>query len=116
MTVEGDSSPHSRGAERPSFPSEPPSSHREGAGKAGRRLAPMVRVQQKKHAAEPQVQPKSSGLPCAMVLRLIRDLLGERAFLPPSPARCGSIFADLAPASGRQDHATSPSAIKSFVS
>ena len=37
----------SRGALRPSFPSEPPSSHGEGAGKAGRRLAPMVRVQQK---------------------------------------------------------------------
>jgi hypothetical protein len=31
----------------------------------------------KKHAAEPQVQPKSPGLPCAMVLRLIRDLPGE---------------------------------------
>ena len=54
---------------------------------------------------------ESSGLPCAMVLRLIRDLPGDRAFLPPSPARCGSIFADLTPASGRQDHATSPSAI-----
>src|SRR5215475_11911586 len=31
----------------------------------------------KKHAAEPQVQPDTSGLPCAMVLRLIRDLPGE---------------------------------------
>jgi hypothetical protein len=31
----------------------------------------------KKHAAEPQVQPKSPGLPCAMVLRLIRGLPGE---------------------------------------
>jgi hypothetical protein len=31
----------------------------------------------KKHAAEPQVQPNTSGLPCAMVLRLIRDLPGE---------------------------------------
>jgi hypothetical protein len=39
----------------------------EGAGKAGHRLMPMVRVQQKKHAAEPQVQPRIPGLPCAMV-------------------------------------------------
>jgi hypothetical protein len=35
----------------------------------------MVRVQQK-HAAEPQVAG-STGLPCAMVLRLIRDLPGD---------------------------------------
>jgi len=34
----------------------------------------------KKHAAEPQVQP-ISGLPCAMVLRLIRALLGAPGFL-----------------------------------
>jgi hypothetical protein len=32
---------------------------------------------EKKHAAEPQVQPDTSGLPCAMVLRLIRALPGE---------------------------------------
>src|SRR5450755_4201278 len=42
-----------------------------------------------------------------MVLRLIRDLPGDRALLPPS-------FVDhptnLAPASGRQNHTTSPSA------
>ena len=105
---------HSRGEERPSFSSELPSSNqraqgrRAPAGTHGPRAA-------KKHAAEPQVQPKSSGLPCAMVLRLIRDLPGDRALLPPSPARCGSIFADLAPASGRQDHTTSPSAIPTFV-
>ena len=61
----------------------------------------------KKHAAEPQVQPKTSGLPCAMVLRLIRDLPGDQAFLPPSPA---DRSADLAPTLGRQDHTTSPSA------
>src|SRR5215471_19061434 len=37
----------SRDALRPSFSSEPPSSYREGAGKAGCPHAPMVRVQQK---------------------------------------------------------------------
>jgi hypothetical protein len=30
---------------------------------------------------------ETSGIPCAMGLRLIRTLPGERAFLPPSPAR-----------------------------
>src|SRR5256885_197860 len=42
-----------------------------------------------------------------MVLRLIRDLPGERPFLPPLPAE---ISADVAPGSRRQDHTTSPSA------
>ena len=40
----------------------------------------------------------------------LRALPGDRAFLPPSPARCESIVAELTPASGRQDHTTSPSA------
>jgi hypothetical protein len=35
----------------------------------------------------PQVQPNQSGIPCAMVLQLIRDLPGDRAVLPPSRAR-----------------------------
>ena len=63
-------------------------------------------------------------LPCAMVLRLIRGLPGDRAFLPPSPCRCPRIIArsgsaripqDLTPASGRQDHTTSPSASAPLV-
>src|SRR5215470_796926 len=61
----------------------------------------------KKHAAEPQVQPKTSGLPCAMVLRLIRALPGDQALLTPSSA---DRSADLTPALGRQDHTISPSA------
>jgi hypothetical protein len=44
-----------------------------------------------------------------MVLRLIRDLPGDHAWLPPSSARRASVFANLAPASERQDHTTSPS-------
>src|ERR1700731_5337735 len=55
----------------------------------------------------PQVQTESSGFPRAAVYGLLRALPGDRALLPPS-------FADrsttLAPASGRQDHTTSPSA------
>ena len=40
----------------------------------------------------------------------LRALPGDRAFLPPSPA--GHALASLAPASGRQNHTTSPSARK----
>ena len=45
----------------------------------------------------------------------LRALLGDRALLPPSPARCASIVANLTPASGRQDHTASPSAKTLFV-
>jgi hypothetical protein len=44
---------------------------------------------------------------------LFRALLGDRAFLPPSLARIAR--ANLTPASGRQDHTTSPSASAPFV-
>src|SRR6201986_922373 len=52
-----------------------------------------------------QVRRIHSGLPCAMVLRLIRALLGDPAFLSPSPA---GLTADLTPTLGRQDHTLSP--------
>src|SRR5262249_49886129 len=60
-----------------------------------------------------------SGLPCAVVYGLLRALLGEPGFLATValqasrvPARLSStrIPQDLTPASGRQDHTTSPSA------
>jgi hypothetical protein len=44
---------------------------------------------------------------------LLRALSGDRALLSPSPAK--TVSADLAPASGRQDHTTSPSARASLV-
>src|SRR6202023_2023847 len=56
-----------------------------------------------------QVTPETPGIPRAMVLRLIRALPGDRALLPPSLLR-SLLLKNLAPASGRQDHATSPSA------
>jgi len=43
----------------------------------------------------------------------LRDLLGDRAFLPPSPAEV--VSANLIPASGDQDHTTLPSAGCAFV-
>src|SRR5262245_46768407 len=79
----------------------------EGAGKAGRRLAPMVRVQQKSTRQNHRFSRKTSSLPCAMVLRLIRALPGDQALLSPSPIDRSH---DLTPAQGRQDHTISPSA------
>jgi hypothetical protein len=88
------------------FPSILPSSKQRAQGRPGAGWHPWSACR-KKHAAEPQAQPKTSGLPCAMVLRLIRDLPGDQALLPPSPA---DRSADLAPTLGRQDHTISPSA------
>jgi hypothetical protein len=43
----------------------------------------MARQQQKKLAAVTTGSAGSSGIPCAMALRLIRDLLGGPGFLAP---------------------------------
>jgi hypothetical protein len=45
---------------------------------------------------------------------LFRALPGDRALLPPSPLR-SLLLKNLMPASGHQDHTTSPSAAMSFV-
>src|SRR5882757_7550959 len=88
-----------------------PSCNREGAGKAGYLLIPMARVQKKMHAAvttgvsrisRPSLRNGFNGF--------LRALLGDHAWLPPSSARRDSVFANLTPASERQDHTTSPSA------
>jgi hypothetical protein len=55
---------HSRGAMRPSFSNNYPHQRTEGAGKAGCRLAPMVRVQQKstrRRLASSQGEAPASG-------------------------------------------------------
>src|SRR5262245_37828567 len=52
-----------------------------------------------------QVQPRHPGFPRAMVLRLIRALPGEAAFLAPV---AGGNSAGVAPGSRRQDHTISP--------
>jgi hypothetical protein len=85
---------------------------KEGAGNAGCPMDPRPPVQQKAQASATTGSPETSGIPCAMVLRLIRALPGDRALLPPSSM--GRTI-DLAPASGRQDHTISPSAKASFV-
>ena len=92
-----------------------PSLKREGAGKTGHRLVPMVRVQKISTRQNHRCSRKYPAFPARWLERLLRALPGDRAFLPPSPARRVSVFASLAPASGRQDHTAWPSAKRSFV-
>jgi hypothetical protein len=68
-------------------------------------------------AKSPQVRAGKSGFPRANGFNgFLRALSGDRAFLSPSSTRCVSILANLMPASRHQDHTTSPSAIRTFVS
>ena len=97
----------SRGALRPSFPSHRPSSRTEGAGKTGCLANTHGPRAKKMHGAGTTGMAVTSGLPCAMVLRLIRALPGDQALLSPSPR---IIERSLTPAQGRQDHTISPSA------
>jgi hypothetical protein len=104
-----DAHPRSRGAMRPRFAGKGLTLQSEGAGNAGRPMRPiaaraMIVVERTRVS---QVTPESPGIPRAMVYGLLRALPGDRAFLPPSPA---GLTANLTPASGRQDHTTSPSA------
>jgi hypothetical protein len=55
--------------------------------------------------------PDQPGIPCAMVLRLIRALLGDHRWVATVTGVMRGIIANLAPASERQDHTTSPSAL-----
>jgi hypothetical protein len=94
----------------------------QGRPGAGRTHGPRAT---RKHAAEPQVQPRQPGLPCASgfnglyALSPVTGLFCHRrlADRSASDARLGSarIMQGLAPASGRQDHTTSPSAPASLV-
>jgi hypothetical protein len=73
-----------------------------------RRSHPQPCVQRKK--ARKQVTTgtsKRSDIPCTTVLRLIRDLPGVPGFLATVPP--GLTTRGLTPASGDQDHTTSPS-------
>jgi hypothetical protein len=57
-----------------------------------------------------------SGIPCANGFNdLFRALPGEPGFLATITGVMRSIIANLTPASGRQDHTASPSAICAFV-
>ena len=98
---EGAVRPSREGAVRPS---------REGAGKTGCALHPRSHVQgmHKQTHMSIQVQRKQSGLPCAMVLTVSFVLFLATGFLSPSSPR-SLLLRNLTPASGRQNHTTSPS-------
>src|SRR3981081_2027676 len=76
-------------------------------------IAPMGPVQQEARGEGHRVNRNHAGFPCAVGYGLLRALTGDRALLPPSSAKVS--FANLAPASGRQDHTTSPSARATHV-
>ena len=89
----------------------------EGAGNAGRPMRPIAACADLvvESTRVSQVTPESPGIPRAMVYGLLRALPGDRALLPPSPLR-SLLLKSLTPASGCQDHTTSPSALASPVS
>src|SRR3984893_4394132 len=61
----------------------------EGAGNAGRPMRPIAACADLvvESTRVSQVTPESPGIPRAMVYGLLRALPGDRAFLPPSPAK-----------------------------
>ena len=87
----------------------------EGAGNAGRPMRPKPRVRNKtKHTSvvttvTPEITRHS---PRNGFNGFLRALPGDQACLTPSSAL---LIADLTPASGRQNHTTSPSASARFV-
>ena len=101
--------PRSRGARRPSDAAGMSllqlRGRREGRVSADTR---GPRAAKKRTRRLPQVQPDIPALPARLVLMVSFALPGDRAFSPPSPARRVNVFTNLAPASGRQDHTTSP--------
>jgi hypothetical protein len=75
------------------------------------RVAPVAACAVKKHRRQqPRVHRNSRHSLRNGFNGFLRALPGDHAWLPPSSARRVSVFANLAPASERQDHTTSPSA------
>jgi hypothetical protein len=97
-----DIDPPSRDGIRPSFASTLSLSHEEGAGKAGWPHAPGACAQKDcAKARRPQAQAVTTGLPCAMVLRLIGALPGEPAFATVAYAKPLELSARLSACIGR---------------
>src|SRR3984893_1261592 len=87
----------------------------EGAGNAGRPMRPIAACAMSvvERTRVSQVTPESPGIPRAMVLRLISCSPRRPGFLATVALRVFS--QDLMPASGHQDHTTSPSASGALV-
>jgi len=109
--AKADTRPRSRGAMRPRLARNFLTLQSEGAGNAGRPMRPIAACAEVVELSTrvSRVTPESPGIPHAMVLTASFALLCDRAFLPPSPLRSLPLK-NLTPASGRQDHTTSPSA------
>ena len=84
-----DMHPHCRGAVRPGFAWDRGPPKQRGRRESRVRAAPAVSCakETRKTHTSIQVQRRQSGFPCAMGYGLFRALPGDRAFLPPSPAR-----------------------------
>src|SRR5207249_2888318 len=110
-----DTTPHSRGAMRPRFCKI--RSPKENRGRRECRVpnAPAV-SRAKLGEAHERSHHRLTGLfpafPAQWFYGLFRALPGDQACLTPSPAL---LIANLTPASGRQNHTTSPSASARFV-
>src|SRR6266566_9995676 len=99
---------------RPSCSKQTTREKQEGAGNAGCALHPRPRVRKKSTRVSNHRYTASTGIPCTMVLTVsfvispVTGLFCHRHF-------AGIIPRTLAPASGRQDHTTSPSASAPLV-
>src|SRR3981081_348943 len=107
--------PRSRGAMRPRFARNFLTPRSEGAGNTGCTLHPRSRVQQctKQTHTSIQVQRRQSGIPCAMVLRLISRSPRRSGFLVTVAG--GVLTANLTPASRRQDPTPFPAAFAPYL-
>jgi hypothetical protein len=118
MTARLDTTPHSRGAIRPRSDLNFALLDNRGRREDRVRAAPAVscaKLCEETHTSI-QVQRKHSGLPRAMVLRLISRSPWRPGFLATIIPEKRLLLTNLTPASGRRDHTTSPSASATLVS
>jgi hypothetical protein len=102
-------SPPSRDASRPRFVGRLPSKNRRAQETPGARCTRSPACKGRKHTGVVTTgSPGHPAFPARWFYGFLRALPGDRACLPPSPH--GKNPHDLTPASGRQDHTTSPSA------
>jgi hypothetical protein len=121
QTAIPDTRSHSRGAMRPRFCNEPSPNKSEGVGNAGCPLHPQPRVQKVESTRVSTADtPEHPAFPHAMVLTVsfvlsqVTGLVCHLRRRNEAPLKCPvgqeAPSAALTPASGRQDHTTSPSA------
>jgi hypothetical protein len=98
----------SRGAGRPKFCTKIVPREMRAQGTPGARCTRgLVCKSDRKRTRAHRFSGGNPAFPAQWCYGLFRALPGDRAFLPPSPAR---LSANLMPASGHQDHTSSPSA------